>query len=104
MIAVALTIYITLAYISLNHFKFNKTFLCIRNILPAAMTGFSTMSSAAAMPFTIAGAKRNAHYKELAGSVIPATVNIHLVGDCFAIPILRLRCHEKLWRRRTVFI
>ena len=27
---------------------------------------------------------------DLARSVIPATVNIHLVGDCFAIPIFAL--------------
>jgi Na+/H+-dicarboxylate symporter len=46
------------------------------------------MSSAAVMPLTIMGAEENAKNKDLAGSVIPATVNIHLVGDCFAIPIL----------------
>ena len=46
------------------------------------------MSSVAAMPFTIIGVQNNAKHKELARSVIPATVNIHLVGDCIAIPIL----------------
>jgi Na+/H+-dicarboxylate symporter len=39
------------------------------------------------MPLTIMGAENNAQNKDLARSVIPATVNIHLVGDCFAIPI-----------------
>jgi Na+/H+-dicarboxylate symporter len=60
----------------------------IRNMLPAAIAGFSTMSSAAAMPLTIIGTEKNAKNPDLARSVIPATVNIHLIGDCFAIPIL----------------
>jgi Na+/H+-dicarboxylate symporter len=57
-------------------------------MLPAAISGFSTMSSAASMPLTIIGAENNAKNKDLVRSVIPATVNIHLIGDCFAIPIL----------------
>lgn len=56
-------------------------------MLPAAISGFSTMSSAASMPLTIIGVENNAKNKDVALSVVPATVNIHLVGDCFAIPI-----------------
>jgi len=59
----------------------------IRHMLPAAITGFSTMSSAAAMPITLVGTEKNAK-TSLARSIIPMTVNIHLIGDCFAIPIL----------------
>ncbi len=80
--------YIFFAYAALNRFNIAATLRCIKNILPAALAGFSTMSSAAVMPLTIAGAKNNAQDKTLAQSIIPATVNIHLVGDCFAIPIL----------------
>lgn len=58
----------------------------LKNMLPAALTGFSTMSSAAAMPLTIVAAEKNAG--PAARAIIPATVNIHLIGDCFAIPIL----------------
>lgn len=87
MIACALIIYISFAYLILNKFKLNNALANIKNMLPAAIAGFSTMSSAAAMPLTIAGAQSNAKNKDLARSVIPATVNIHLVGDCFAIPI-----------------
>ena len=56
-------------------------------MLPAAIAGFGSMSSAAAMPLTIIGAEKNSKNSDLARSVIPITVNIHLVGDCFAIPI-----------------
>jgi Na+/H+-dicarboxylate symporter len=45
------------------------------------------MSSAAAMPLTILGTEKNTKNADLAGSIIPATVNVHLMGDCFAIPI-----------------
>jgi Na+/H+-dicarboxylate symporter len=32
-------------------------------------------------------AEKNANDPDIVRSIIPATVNIHLVGDCFAIPI-----------------
>lgn len=60
----------------------------IKNMLPAAMVGFSTMSSAAAMPLTLAGVSKQAKNPKLAQAIVPATVNNHLMGDCFAIPIL----------------
>ncbi len=79
--------YITFAYAALNGFKLRESLINIKNMLPAAMAGFSTMSSASVMPLTIIGAEANAKNKEIARSVVPATVNIHLVGDCFAISI-----------------
>jgi Na+/H+-dicarboxylate symporter len=79
--------YIAAIYLLVNKFKITKFLSSIKNMLPAAIAGFSTMSSAAAMPLTIIGAEKNSQNKDLAGSVIPATVNVHLIGDCFAIPI-----------------
>ncbi len=86
-IALALMMYILFLYTVLNNFNFIKTFSSLRNMLPAAIAGFGAMSSAAAMPLTIAGVQANAKNKDLASSVVPMTVNIHLIGDCFAIPI-----------------
>ena len=79
--------YIFFMYAVLSYFKPREFFNSIKNMLPAAVAGFSTMSSASVMPLTIVGAEMNAKNKTLARSVIPATVNIHLVGDCIAIPI-----------------
>jgi len=79
--------YIAMAYAALSSFKPREMLNTIKNMLPAAMAGFSTMSSASVMPLTIVGAEQNAKNKEIARSVVPATVNIHLVGDCIAIPI-----------------
>ena len=87
-IALAQFSYIFLAYFLLNSCKLKAFINSIKNIIPAAISGFSTMSSAASMPLTIIGAENSAKNKDLARSVIPATVNIHLIGDCFAIPIL----------------
>lgn len=87
MIALAQFTYILFLYAALNEFNFKKFISSIRNMLPAAIAGFSTMSSAAAMPLTIVGVESNTVNKDLARSVVPATVNIHLIGDCFAIPI-----------------
>jgi Na+/H+-dicarboxylate symporter len=48
------------------------------------------MSSAATMTFTLAATEKNMGDEQFAGLVIPATVNIHLMGDALAIPILAL--------------
>ena len=87
-IALSQITYLTLAYFLLSNLKLKEFIANIKNMIPAAISGFSTMSSAASMPLTIIGAQSNAKNKDLAKSIIPATVNIHLVGDCFATPIL----------------
>lgn len=79
--------YIGFIYFVVNRFNVKRFLKSLQNMLPATIAGFSAMSSAAAMPLTILGAEANTDDPNLARSVIPATVNIHLVGDCFAIPI-----------------
>jgi Na+/H+-dicarboxylate symporter len=78
--------YIMFLYAMMNRFKVKSSLLAIKNMLPAAFSGFSTMSSAASMPLSIMGTERNVRHKDLAHTVVPATVNIHLIGDCVAIP------------------
>lgn len=87
LIAASVFAYITFIYFIANHFQIKATINSMRNMLPAAIAGFGSMSSAAAMPLTIMGAEKNAENPDIARSVIPTTVNIHLIGDCFAIPI-----------------
>lgn len=88
-VAIALTqfTYIGFIYFVVNRFNVKGLLKSLQNMLPATIAGFSAMSSAAAMPLTILGAEKNAENPNLARSTIPATVNIHLIGDCFAIPI-----------------
>lgn len=87
MIAMAQFGYIFTLYFLLNNANIRNTIQSLKNMIPAALSGFSTMSSAASMPLTIMGVENNTHNKELARSVVPATVNVHLMGDCIAIPI-----------------
>lgn len=86
-IGASIMIYNLTVYFILSRFNIKKYFSYISNIFPAAVSGFCTMSSAASMPLSIIGVERNSDNKDIAKSVIPATVNIHLIGDCLAIPI-----------------
>ena len=87
-IVIALIFYLSFLYLVHNRFHWSGFSACIKNMLPAAITGIGTMSSAASMPFTIIGTEKNSRNPSLVRAIIPATVNIHLIGDCFAIPIL----------------
>jgi Na+/H+-dicarboxylate symporter len=62
----------------------------LRHILASAITAFTSMSSAAALPFSIKAAEANTGNKNVSDVVIPATVNIHMIGDSICIPILAM--------------
>lgn len=79
--------YIGMLYFFANNFDIKKTWQSLKNMFPAAVAGFGSMSSVAAMPLTLVATKKNSQNADVATSLIPATVNIHLIGDCFAIPI-----------------
>lgn len=86
-IAVSQLVFIIVGYGLLSKLKINIWIYRLKNMLPAWISGVSTMSSAASMPLSIIGAEKNSNDPVIARSVIPATVNIHLVGDCLAIPV-----------------
>lgn len=83
-------IYIALLYLAAAGFRINRFFDYFRNMLPAGITGFSTMSSAATMPVTLEATEKNIKNEQFVGLVIPTTVNIHLLGDALAIPLIAL--------------
>lgn len=87
LVALSLIVYIGFIYFVATRFKLSDFTSKLKNMLPAAISGFSTMSSAATMPLTIIGTEKNLENQNLARLAIPTTVNIHLIGDCFAIPI-----------------
>ncbi|WP_037214126.1 cation:dicarboxylate symporter family transporter, partial [Rickettsia tamurae] len=80
--------YIFLAYFILSNCRVKEFIASLSNMMPASISGFSAMSSVVSMPLSIIGAENNTNNKALARTVVPITVNIHLVGDCFAIRIL----------------
>lgn len=83
-------IYILFLFGLSSNFNLRTWWFRVKNTLPAFITGFSTMSSAATLPITLMAAEKNTHNPTLSRVVIPATVNIHLIGDCIAIPMFAL--------------
>ena len=82
--------YVLLLYFLGSGFSVKKTATSVRRMLPAALTGFATMSSLLAMPLTLAAVKKNTGNSGVADIAVPGSVNIHLVGDCFFTVVLLL--------------
>jgi Na+/H+-dicarboxylate symporter len=87
LIACAVFSYVLSIYFVMNKIQGTSLLTSLKNMMPAAIAGFGSMSSAAAMPLTLLGVEKNSKNPDMAKSIIPATVNVHLIGDCFAIPI-----------------
>ncbi|PWU05669.1 MAG: hypothetical protein C5B43_02935 [Verrucomicrobia bacterium] len=83
-------LYGALLFLIVAHFKFNLWFEYIKNTIPAIIAGFSTMSSAAAMPLTLLAAEKNTGNPNMARVLIPATVNIHMIGNGLTITIMAM--------------
>ena len=60
----------------------------IKDIAPALINGFSTMSSSSTIPILTKGLRAHSPSPQFIDLSIPSTINIHLIGDCFAIPTL----------------
>ena len=85
-----LILYLTLWLFIASSFKVEKAVQILKNTLPASLTAFCTMSSAAALPMSIEAANKNTNDKVLADAVMPLTMNFHMVGDSIIVPILAL--------------
>lgn len=81
--------YIIFLYGVVSSFKIATWRCYLKTMFPAMVTGFSTMSSASALPLLMEGAARNTGNEEIK-SIVPISINIHLIGDCFSISILAL--------------
>jgi Na+/H+-dicarboxylate symporter len=84
-----------LAYLGLwllvaANFKFPRSVEILKNIVPAIVTAFSTMSSAAALPMSLMAAEKNTGDRILSQAVMPLTMNFHMVGDTIIIPIMAM--------------
>lgn len=89
-VSMLLIAYVLGWYIVLAKFKTSVWFNYIKNMFPPFLTAFSTLSSAATMPFTLIATRKNVHDPDVVNFVIPSTVNFHLIGDCIAMPIFSM--------------
>lgn len=72
------------------NFDVKQAWHYFRSISPAALIGFSTMSSLAALPTTSNALKRHTEREASIDLILPATVNIHMIGSSIVIPFLTL--------------
>lgn len=82
--------YLLFLYLCAAKFSLPTFFTYIKNVLPATITGFSTLSSAATMPVLILCTEKNLPEPAVADMVIPATINTHTLGSAIGITILSL--------------
>ncbi|KTD24225.1 MULTISPECIES: cation:dicarboxylate symporter family transporter [Legionella] len=83
-------LYITFWYFVAGQFSIKKFAFYLKNVLPASLVGFSTISSAAAMPVLLLSTEKNLDNPEQAKMLVPAIINIHTIGSAIGIPILSL--------------
>jgi Na+/H+-dicarboxylate symporter len=79
--------YIFGLYMLASRGSLKKALAYIKEMMPAAITGFSTMSSAMAMPLTLNATEKNVGDTEYARFFIPTTLNPHMTGDNLVIPM-----------------
>ena len=82
--------YLGIMYLLVNNFRLAAFWQSLKNMLPAMITGFTTMSGAASIPATLEASEKNTKDPMVVRSVIPMTANIHLLGDGFFIPTVAL--------------
>ena len=83
-------LYISLLYVIGSGGDFKKALTNIRAMIPAGLTGFSTMSSAATLPVTLACTGKITKDRRFTDLIIPSTSNIHMLGDDLTIVITAL--------------
>ncbi|MDB6096345.1 MAG: conserved rane protein of unknown function [Francisellaceae bacterium] len=83
-------LYLGVFYIGVAGGNLNKALDYIKTVLPSGLMGFSTMSSLAALPLTLNAADKNSNESPIAKAVVPATANIHLIGNSIATPIIAM--------------
>lgn len=82
--------YITLLYAIGSAGNLKKTKENIATMIPAGLTGFSTMSSAATLPVTLACTEKTTKDRRFTDLIIPSTANIHMLGDDLTLVIVSL--------------
>lgn len=82
--------YIGSIYLIASKMSISGALLAIKNILPAAIVGFCSMSSAAAMPVLLDGTTKNAVDANIPKRIVPFITNTHMMGDALAIPLMAM--------------
>jgi Na+/H+-dicarboxylate symporter len=90
MVTMVILAYLFVLTVIASEFNKARFVSIINNLWPTGVIAFTSMSSAATMPFTIAATEKNLKNPKFAGMLIPATTNIQQIGDCIANALLCL--------------
>jgi len=83
--------YVFLLYFLISGFNIKRAYVYIKHVLPATITGFSTISSAAAMSVLLLSMEKISKGKSnLYKIIVPAVINIHIIGSAIGVTILTL--------------
>jgi Na+/H+-dicarboxylate symporter len=90
-----LSMFLVVCYIGLIYFisakgNVRSALNYLKLMLPAGLTAFSTMSSAATMPVTLECVEKTTKDKNFSDIIIPSTANIHMLGDDLTIVLTSL--------------
>ena len=83
-------IYLFMLYLLANKFSIKKLGWCIPHILPVTLTGFGTISSAAAMGTLIVAMGNIVKNSTLYKMIVPAVVNIHTLGSAIGVTLISM--------------
>lgn len=86
----AQVVYVLLMFGIVARFRLSSWKTYIKNSIPMAVTGFSTMSSAATMPLLLESAEKNTNHSPIVRAYIPAALNVHHIGDGIVLPIVMM--------------
>jgi Na+/H+-dicarboxylate symporter len=90
MVTLVIVAYLFILTVIASEFNKARFVNIINNLWPAGVIAFTSMSSAATMPFTITATEKTLKNPKFAGMLIPATTNIQQIGDCIANALLCL--------------
>ncbi len=82
--------YLSFFYYLASGKNFHQAIALIKKMVPAGLTGFSTMSSAAAIPITLECTQNNSKHPETAQLLVPIASNSHLLSDNITIVLASL--------------
>ncbi|WP_081726634.1 cation:dicarboxylate symporter family transporter [Legionella oakridgensis] len=83
-------LYLSFWYLVASNFSIKQMLFYLKNVLPASLTGLSTISSAASMPVLLVSTEKNLNNPQQAKMLVPAIINIHTIGSAIGVPILSL--------------
>jgi Na+/H+-dicarboxylate symporter len=82
--------YLSLMYLIAARFEIKRFFVLIKNMIPALITGFSTISSAASLPIAMVCIEKNLKDKRFTQIIVPIISNIHAIGSGIGLTIVAL--------------